>query len=285
MTVFPQFNCKHNCLYILSLFLLTLFTSCATTKRGTYFQDLEDSSRVQSQIITAERELKLQAGDIIQILINSLNPEATSVFNLGNSTPAFGAASRQVQGRPDDNLNLKAVADPTGSNNGYLIDRDGDIDFPVLGKLKAMGLTTREFKEQLRMKLDKYLTEPIVNVRLLNYTITVLGEVAHPATYTIPGEQITLIEALGMAGDLTVYGKRENVLLVREEGGKRMFIRLNLNSSDLFKSPYYYLKQKDALYIEADNSKFTALDNGFYRKATLVISVLTLATLISYRVF
>ena len=135
------------------------------------------------------------------------------------------------------------------------------------------------------MKLDKYLTEPIVNVRLLNYTITVLGEVAHPATYTIPGEQITLIEALGMAGDLTVYGKRENVLLVREEGGKRMFIRLNLNSSDLFKSPYYYLKQKDALYIEADNSKFTALDNGFYRKATLVISVLTLATLISYRVF
>jgi polysaccharide biosynthesis/export protein len=278
-----QFGCKHTC--IRTLFLLALITSCSSTKKSTYFEDLKNSSQINSQIITAERELKLQAGDVVQILINSLNPEATSVFNLGNSTPAFGATSRQVQGRPDDNLNLKAVSDPTGSHNGYLIDTDGEIDFPVLGKLKVSGLTTRQFKEQLKIQLDRYLTEPIVNVRLLNYTITVIGEVTHPASYTIPGEQITVIEALGLAGDLTIYGKRENVLLVREEGGKRMFIRLNLNSSDLFKSPYYYLKQKDALYVEADPSKFASLDNGFYRKATLVVSVLTLVTLIAYRVF
>jgi polysaccharide biosynthesis/export protein len=232
----------------------------------------------------ASYELKLQPDDIIQILINSVNPQATAVFNLGNTMPSFGGVSRSAQGTPDDNINPNAMSDPTGGNKGYLVNKDGDIDFPVLGRLKVMGLTTSQLKEQLKAKLEKYLSEPIVNVRLLNYRITVLGEVARPASYTIPGGQITIIEALGLAGDLTIYGKRENVLLVREDEGQRKFIRLNLNSSNLFQSPYYYLKQNDALYIEPNNLKLHSLDNGFYRKASLVTSVLSLVVIITYRI-
>ena len=282
MSLSAQYGCKR--VLINLIFLFVLFSSCSSTKNIAYFEDLKDSSGVYSQMIGTVRELKLQPDDIVQILINSINPEATAVFNLGNSTPAFGSTSRQVQGRPDDNININSVPDPTGGNKGYLVDKDGDIDFPVLGKFKVTGLTTSQLKDQLKVRLDKYLSEPIVNVRLVNYRITVLGEVARPASYTFPGERITVIEALGMAGDLTIYGKRENVLLVREENGHRKFIRLNLNSSNLFQSPYFYLKQNDALYIEPNNTKIASLDNGFYRKATLIVSVLSLLVLIKYRI-
>ncbi|MEP7141320.1 MAG: polysaccharide biosynthesis/export family protein [Ferruginibacter sp.] len=283
MTVF-SFGYKY--LYLPALFLLILVSSCTPTKNLGYFKDLKDSSRIYSQIIQSTYELKLQPDDIVQILINSVNPEATAVFNLGNTTPAIGSTAHQSrsQGTPDDNISHSTISDPTGGNKGYLVDKNGGIDFPVLGRIKVMGLTTTQLKEQLKTKLDTFLMQPIVNVRLLNYRITVLGEVAHPASYAIPGDHITVIEALGMAGDLTIYGKRENVLLVREENGQRRFIRLNLNSSDLFRSPYYYLKQNDALYIEPDASKLSSLDTGFYRKTSLVISVLTLLVLITYRI-
>ncbi|MEP7109807.1 MAG: polysaccharide biosynthesis/export family protein [Ferruginibacter sp.] len=276
------FGCKN--IYLHTLFLVILFSSCASSKKVGYFIDLKDTSRIYSQIIEATHELKLQPDDIIQIFINSVNPEATAVFNLGNTTPTVGGASHLAQAGSNDNINHTAVADPTGGYKGYLVNKDGDIDFPVLGRLKVMGLTTSQLKEQLKTKLDKYLSEPIVNVRLLNYRITVLGEVARPASYTIPGEHVTIVEALGLAGDLTIYGKRENVLLIREENGQRKFIRLNLNSSNLFLSPYYYLKQNDALYIEPDKSKLNSLDNGFYRKATLTVSILSLLVIITYRI-
>ena len=269
-------------IYLYTLFLLILISSCTSSKNIAYFKDLTDTSKIYSQVMKATYEVKLQPDDIIQILINSVNPEATAVFNLGNTTPSVRGASQP--GGTAVNINNNAMSDPTGGNKGYLVDKDGDIDFPVLGRLKVMGLTTRQLKEQLKAKLDKYLSEPIVNVRLLNYRITVLGEVARPASYTIPGERITIIEALGMAGDLTMYGKRENVLLIREENGLRKFIRLNLNSSNLFQSPYYYLKQNDALYIEPSNSKIDSLETGFFRKASLIVSVLSLVAIITYRI-
>jgi len=277
------FGCKYICLP--ALFLLILISSCTSTKNIVYFKDLKDTSKVYSQIIENTYELKLQPDDIIQILVNSVNPQATAVFNLGNTTPVFGGASQPAsQGGTDDNIYHSSMSDPTGGNKGYLVTKDGDIDFPVLGRLKVTGLTTKQLKEQLKTKLDKYLSEPIVNVRLLNYRITVLGEVARPASYSIPGEHITIVEALGMAGDLTIYGRRENVLLVREENGQRKFIRLNLNSSNLFQSPYYYLKQNDALYIEPKNSKLNSSESGIYRKASVIISILSLLVIITYRI-
>ncbi len=280
MSFFSFFGSKY--IHPYTLFLIVIISSCTPAKNIAYFEDLKLTSKY-SQIIDTAYEVKLQPDDIIQIFINSVNPEATAIFNLGNAVPAAGGASQPTQIGPAGNINRNVVSDPTAGNKGYLIDKAGDIDFPVLGRLKVTGLTTRQLKEQLKLKLDKYLSEPIVNVRLLNYRITILGEVARPGTYAIPGEQITIVEALGMAGDLTIYGKRENVLLIREENGERKFIRLNLNSSNVLRSPYYYLKQNDALYIEPGTSKIDTLENGFYRKAQLAVSFLGVIAIITYR--
>ena len=131
--------------------------------------------------------------------------------------------------------------------------------------------------------MDKYLQDPILNIRLLNYKVTVLGEVGHPSTYSIPSERITVMDAIGMAGDLTIYGKRENVLLIREENGERKFIRLNLNSTNIFESPYYYLKQNDIIYVEPNESKIVASNATRLRDIALLTSFLTLLIILATR--
>lgn len=270
--------------YCFVCILLIVACSCTTRRNLTYFKDLNDTTHLYTRPIPQSFEVKIQRDDIIQILINSLNPEATAVFNLGNTTPPPVAGSAaQTQASTSVNINANAMATPTGSNGGYLVDKDGNIDFPVLGTLHVEGMTIKELKDSLKTKLDKYLTQPIVNVRLLNNKITVLGEVAKPSTYSIPSERVTVIDAIGMAGDLTVYGRRDNVLLIREENGERKFIRLNLNSSDLFQSPYYYLKQNDAIYVEADKSKVEASETANFRRTSLIISALSLIILAIYR--
>ena len=233
--------------------IIYAFYSCAAPKNVAYFQDLTDTAKVYSQLINSSYEIKIQPDDILEIVINSINTDAAAPFNMGNTTPAAIPGPQVTQGT--------TVSKPSGTSNssqnggGYLVDKDGNIDFPVLGTIKAGGLTIPQLKELLKAKLDKYLQDPIINTRLLNYKITVLGEVGRPSTYSIPSERITVVDAIGMAGDLTIYGKRENVLLVREEDGKRNFIRLNLNSSNIFQSPYYYLKQNDIVYVEPNKSK------------------------------
>jgi polysaccharide export outer membrane protein len=179
-------------------------------------------------------------------------------------------------------INTTSTNTPTGE--GYLVAKNGTIDFPVLGTLNVQGLTIPQLKDTLKVKLDKYLTDPILNIRLLNYKVTVLGEVLRPSTYSIPSERITIVDAIGMAGDLTIYGKRENVLLIREENGQRKFIRMNLNSSNIFESPYYYLKQNDIVYIEPNKSKITASDASQLRYFAIATSVITLLIVILTRV-
>jgi len=137
----------------------------------------------------------------------------------------------------------------------YLVDADGNINFPVLGKLKVAGVTTQQLGDQITQQLTTYLVEPIVNVRLTNFKITVMGEVKLPGTYTVPNERITLIEALGLAGDLTIQAKRSPILLIREKNGKREFITVDLTNKALFNSPYYYLAQNDVLYVEPNKAK------------------------------
>ncbi len=260
------------------------FVSCAQTKNIAYFQDLNDTSKLHTQVIRQTYEVKIQPDDIIQVLVNSLNPEATAVFNLGNTTPPpVTGTAPSTQAVTSVNVSPSAMAGPAGSNGGYLVDKDGNIDFPVLGKLHVEGMTLSALKGLLKGKLDKYLTEPIVNVRLLNNKITVLGEVARPATYSIPGERITVLDAIGMAGDLTIYGKRENVLLVREENGERKFVRLNLNSSDIFTSPYFYLKQNDAIYVEPNENKVKASDVTSLRRLSLITTGFTLLVVVISR--
>ena len=222
--------------------LLTLLTciiflfSCTSTKNIAYFQNSKDTTFA----ITLDTvEAPIQQNDILDITISSLNKAASSDFNA------------------DDNI-----------VKGYLVDIDGNIQIPTLGNIHAAGLTKKQLKETIKKSiLDKgLLLDPLVEIRHLNFEVTVLGEVGKPAVITVPSEQITLVKALGLAGDLTIYGKRENVLLIREENGKRMTTHINLNSVEFLSSPYYNLKANDLIYVEPNKSKVASSD-----KALLVL--------------
>jgi polysaccharide export outer membrane protein len=186
---------------------------------------------VYTETIGNVSEPKIKPDDLLGITVNSLNPEANVLFNSG-AVPS------------------EASQDVSLAQQGYLVSQEGFIDFPVLGKIKLGGLTKEEARNKLVNELQEYLKDPIVNIRYLNYRITVIGEVNRPSSFTIPSEKINLLTAIGMAGDLTIYGKRENILLIREEAGVRTMTRVNLNSKEILDSPYFYLQQNDVVYVE-----------------------------------
>jgi polysaccharide export outer membrane protein len=265
--------------------MLMLFTSCTSTKNVAYFQDLTDTAKIYTQVINGSYEVQIQPDDLLEIIVNSINAEAAAPFNMGNANPAVTPGSQILQGMANAKIPATVNAGTGNSNGeGYLVDKQGIIDFPVLGSIEVKGLTIPQLKDTLKARLNKYLQDPIINIRLLNYKVTVLGEVMHPSTYSIPSERITVVDAIGMAGDLTIYGKRENVLVIREENGQRKFIRLNLNSSDIFQSPYYYLKQNDIIYVEPNKSKVVASDASQIRTISIISAALTLLVVLITRI-
>ncbi len=271
---------KRTFLYYILFFIIAslLSTSCAHSKKITYFQDLKDTAKIHTQTMSGTYEPKIQPDDVLGISVNSLNPAATAIFNMASNNAAQLAPPSDA----GTAVNTKS-SENNAALNGYLVNKKGTIDFPVLGKLTVEGLTTSQLSDTLKLKLDQYLQNPMVNVRLLNYKVTVLGEVNHPSTYSIASERITVVDAIGMAGDLTIDGKRENVLLIREENGERKFIRLNLNSSTLFESPYYYLKQNDIVYVEPSKSKAQSSGQSTFKVVAIAITLLSLALLTIYR--
>jgi polysaccharide export outer membrane protein len=231
--------CPGLCVVVLSC-VLTL-TSCVSTKQATYFNDITDTALVAATHIP---EPVIRRNDLLSISVSSLNPEAALLFNTPN-IPGGGTSA------PNNNSSLSQAV-------GYLVNSEGQIKFPMLGNLAAAGLTKKALEETITQQLTdkKLLFDPIVNVRFLNYRVTVLGEVARPGVITVPSEQISILEAIGQAGDLTIYGKRENVALIRqEENGDRSVHRLNLNSSEVLKSPYFFLKSNDVVYVEPGRAK------------------------------
>jgi polysaccharide export outer membrane protein len=221
-----------------SIFILLLScVSCVNTKKAVYFSD----QRNGSFDAPAVPKLVIQTNDLLNISVSSLNPEASAVFNQPNN----------------NNSNGSATSATTTTATGFLVDGDGNIQYPFLGVIKAAGLTKDELKDKITKSLvdKKLLVDPIVTVRFLNFKVTVLGEVAHPTVVTVPSERISLLEAIGLAGDLTIYAKRDNILVIRDEDGKKVTHRLNLNSTELFNSPYFYLKSNDVVYVEPNKSK------------------------------
>ncbi len=214
----------------LSVFLLsiTLLVSCVNTKRSTYFVDQNDGVLETTSI---SPETIITPNHLLGITVSSLNPNATVIFN--------------------------TTLNGTTQGSGYLVNKEGYIQFPVLGGIKAEGLSGNQLREQIVKSLveKKLLVDPIVSVRFLNFKVTVLGEVGRPTVIDVPNEKISLLEALGLAGDITIYGKKDNVMIIREENNKKIIKRLNLNTSDLFNSPYYYLKANDVVYVEANKAK------------------------------
>jgi polysaccharide biosynthesis/export protein len=225
--------------------LITVTCSCVNTRNVTYFNNLKDSE-IPAQVQSLEPVI--HKNDLLSISVSSLNADASKIFNAPNATAI--QASRSEAG--------------ISQASGYLVSQDGFIQFPVLGNIKAVGLTKKQLKDRITQSIEEkqLLRDPIVDVRYLNYKVTVLGEVGRPSVISVPNEKITLLEALGLAGDLTIYAKRDNVMVVREEEGKKIIKRLNLNSSELFTSPYYYLKSNDIVYVEPGKAKVTSISQA-----------------------
>ena len=246
-------------------------TSCVSTKQLAYFQDGVEQETTATTV--ARYTPTIQPGDLLAVQVNSLNPEASSFFNPYTAIAVADRGGQPMQVTPTT---------PLPTQNGYLVDSDGTIELPVLGKLAVMGLTTTEVRDNLRQKLGTYLKEPTVNVRNLNFRISVMGEVSRPSLFTIPNERITLLEALSLAGDVTIYGRRENVLVIREENGQRAFGRIDLTNRNVFKSPYYYLHPNDVVYVEPGRAK-AATANRTNQLLPTALSALSLVAIIFSR--
>jgi polysaccharide export outer membrane protein len=254
---------------ILTGFLLAcvlIQTACVSTNKAIYFADQKDTV-LQSSIISEESVI--HSNDLLSISVSSLDPLSSALFNAPNIS---GAASTTASG-----ASVQA--------NGYLVNSEGYIKFPFLGKVKASGLTENQLSENITESLlkKKLLIDPIVNIRHLNFKITVLGEVNHPSVFTVPDEKISLLEAIGLAGDLTIYAKRKNVLLIREESGQKITKRINLNSNELFDSPYYYLKSNDVVYVEPNKTKVSSVSRG-QQLLPVILSGLSFAVIIIDRI-
>ena len=251
-----------------SLFLptliLLLLSSCGSQKDIAYMQDGEYLKYTEQPPFLYDAHILPK--DLLTITVHCSEPELAAPFNLNGS------------------LQSPATTGSTGNTpqQTYLVDNNGDIDFPILGKLHLGGLTKGAAETVICERLKAFLKEePIVNVRMVNYKISVIGEVAHPGTFTISNEKVNIFEALAMAGDMTVYGIRDKVKLIREDNqGKREIITLNLNDSDIINSPYYYLQQNDILYVTPN--KTVSKNSGISNSTTIWISVLgTLVSLAS----
>lgn len=249
------------------LFLAVITSSCNSTKHSIYFRKLGNVSYASN--IQPETPV-IKKNDLMSVNVSSLNAAASEVFN--NS---IGKTS-----------NTATVSGTINQSFGYLIDVDGNLQFPILGMIKAEGLTTKQLEDTIKAQLlnRKLLVDPIVNVRFLNFKVSIMGEVDRPSVYNIPNEKVTLLEALALAGDMTIYAKRNNVLLIREEEGEKKLVRLDLSSSDLFYSEYYYLKSNDIIYVEPRRSKVaTTRPIGTYLSAVFSGTSLLISLIVIFK--
>lgn len=231
--------------------LVLVFISCANKKKIIYFQGDKSISSESAK----NYNVVLRNDDLLSIIVMGINAEAVKPFNLST----YG------------NLALNNTGNSGQNNQGYLIDVNGQIEFPVLGKIKVAGLSRTEAADLIKEKLKEYVKDPMVNIQILNYKITILGDVNKPGVYTIPNERITLIEAIGLAGDLNISGLRKNVLVIRDTDGKKVETRIDLTSKEIFNSPVFYLQQNDVVYVEQNRAK----------KNSSVVNVASISVLVS----
>lgn len=233
--------------FIISLAVL-LLSGCTSYKNVAYLQDGNAMNELSEPL--SMYDAKIMPKDLLTITVNATDPETAAPFNLTVQTPVNVTRSSSLTQQP--------------ALQQYLVSNEGTIDFPVLGVLNIGGLTKTEAENLIRTKLGNYLKEiPIVTVRMANYKISVLGEVARPGMFTVSNEKISVFEALALAGDLTIWGMRDNVKIIREDAdGQREIISLNLNKTDIVNSPYYYLQQNDILYVTPNKTKAKNSDIG-----------------------
>lgn len=248
-------------LFSLMAFVMILtLSSCGSSKGVAYFTNIDSISLAQSRGLF---DAKIMPKDQLTITVKTSAIEASEPFNLTYSTSRSGSGGY-------------------GSNSliPYLVDNDGFINFPIVGKIHVAGLTRTECEDLIKSKIQPYLARtenPVVTVQMSSYRVTITGEVNKPGVISVSQEKMSILEALAQAGDLTIYGKRDNVMLIREDSnGEKHSVRLNLNDANLINSPYYYLQQNDAIYVEPNNVK--AKNSGIGSSTTIWFSFISIAT-------
>jgi len=251
--------------FVISVFFLSLI-SCTSYKNVAYFQDFSDTSKPEVVKTVPFKSPVIQADDILSITIQTIDNDVTNLLNsntsINNANTSMPVLGSNSNGTPQN-------------INGYLVDKDGYVEIPFVGKIHLTGLTTAQAKDLLSREVNKYFNDAIVNVRYANFKITVMGEVLRPSTYVVPNEKINIFDALGMAGDMTIYGKRENVLLVRDTLNDKKLVRLNLSNKDIVSSPYFYLQSNDIIYVQPNKNKVASTDAYRNKLFALAAAVLT----------
>lgn len=245
----------------LSFFVLVILSSCTSKKNLIYFQGkggppTSENNRSYTPI--------LRTDDLLSISVLGIDADAVKPFNLPVTIMNNNIVGGYTAGMP--------------TPAGYLIDAEGNVDFPVIGKIKVAGLNRMEATELIKEKVKVYVANPNINIRILNYKVTVLGEVRNPGTFNIPNERITLLEAIGIAGDLQITAVRKNVLVIRDVDGKKTETRIDLTSKDLFSSPVYYLNQNDVVYVEPNRAK---VNSSVVNASNVGIAISVLSLLIT----
>ena len=239
-------------LVVISLFL---FSSCGSKRNILYFQNSDNIDEKMYFNDSTEFNTVIMPNDNLFITVSAVNPDAVEVFN----TNQFNRIG-----------NVSATALDI---SGYLVDQKGDINFPLVGEIHLGGLTKKNAIQLLQNQVSKFVTDPVVNIRFLNYKISIIGEVTRPGVYTVTDEKISIPQAIALAGDLTIYGDRHNVQLIRIENGKKQFHSIDLTTADLFFSPYYYLHQNDVLYIQPNGTK--AGSSTYNQNLPLLVSLIS----------
>ncbi len=253
---------KFRSVLILS-FLILLITSCGSRQDIVYFQDIDLANASKS---IKEYNPVIKPDDLLTITVSAIDSDLAKPFNL----PAVSFVGSNGE------INQPA-------QQSYLVDSNGNIEFPVLGTIKLGGLSRVQSTNLIKDLLKEYFTKPpIVNLRIINFSVTVLGEVNSPGTYTIQNDRLTILEALGLAGDLTIKAKRDNILLIREDQNGKTYNRIDLTSETVFNSPYYYLTQNDFIYVEPNNAKIksSTLDNNTSTTLSVIGTLITAAALV-----
>ncbi len=257
---------------LLILFMLVSLFSCKT-ERIAYFKDVPDStSQIKNVPLPAFTSPIVNVDDILNITVQTIDPQANTILNQGNLPVLSGNAAGNSLGGSQ-----LIVA-------GYLVNKEGAVHMPYIGDVVVKGLTTDQVRDLVYNKMAVYFKEPVVNVRFANFKVTILGEVKNPSTYIIPNEKPTVIDALGLAGDITIYGRRDNVMLIRNVNGTKEITRLDLDNTASISSPYFYLRPNDVIYVEPTPSRVESTNSYRVRDIALIGSALSLLIILSSRV-
>ena len=240
-----------------------LFFSCASKQDLVYYQNIDTLAATEK---LNSYEIKIQPDDLLMIIVSADDAESAQPFNLTSVSVPSSLGLNTIGGQQ--------------SIQTYLVDTHGTINFPVLGKLQIGGLSRSELLQLLETRIAKYIKNPIINIRRMNFKVSVQGEVNVPGTYTINSDRVTLMEALSMSKDLTIYGRRNNILIIREIDGVKSYNRVDVTKADFINSPFYYLAQNDVIYVEPNKAKINGAAVG--ANSGVLISISSLAiTLIS----